>query len=125
MRLLACLAITLAAACSDDGTAPTISALTYTPATVTTGQQATITGSMQFDDEDGDLAKLQGDAVLPDGSKARIADASLSGLEQTTGTLPFQLLIVPPQPGVYKFSLWLTDDSGNESNKLDGMLTAQ
>ena len=124
MRLLAVLPIVFAA-CSDDGASPEISALTYSPSTVTTGQQATITGSMQFTDEDGDLSKLKGDAVLPDGMKAQIADASLSGLEQTTGTLPFQILIVPPQPGVYRFSLYLTDESGNESNKLDGMLTAQ
>ena len=114
-----------AACASDNGKAPAISNLTYTPASITHGQQATVTGSIMFDDQDGDLDKLAGEVTLPDGTKAQLASTDLQAYsEQTHGTIAFAITIVPPAAGTYSFSLWLTDDGDNKSNALDGTLTA-
>jgi hypothetical protein len=116
----------LFAACSSDGgTAPAISNLTFTPATVTHGMQASVTCSIMFDDKDGDLDKLAGEVTLPDSTKAQLQSVDLGPFsEQTHGTIPFALSFIPPAVGTYGFSLWLTDDGDNKSNVLDGMLTA-
>src|SRR5687767_5502312 len=127
MRTILLASLLFAAACgSDSGTAPSISALTYAPMTITAGQQATVTGSMAFDDKDGDLAEMGADVILPDQSKQSIPMTDIRALgDQKTGTINFALTIVPPTAGVYKFSMFVVDDGDNTSNKLDGQLTAQ
>jgi hypothetical protein len=114
-------------ACSDDpGTPPTISNLTYSPATVTHGQQTTVIGNFAFDDKDGDLSKLGGNVTLPDNTQMALAKTDVSALgDMTSGTLAFQLTFVPVAAGTYRFALFVTDDGDNESNRLEGTLTAQ
>jgi len=121
---LACILLTACA--SDDGTPPKISALTYDPMTVTHGQAATVAGTFTFDDDDGDLAELGAEVTLPDQTKQMLPMTDLRGVgDMTTGTLGFQMQIIPPTAGTYSFSLWITDDADNESNRLDGTLAAQ
>ena len=122
--VLAC--ILLSACASDDGTSPNISALTYSPNTATPGQVVTVTGTFTFDDDDGDLAELGAEVTLPDQTKQMLPMTDLRGVgDMTTGTLGFQMQIIPPTAGTYSFSLWITDDADNESNRLDGTLAAQ
>jgi hypothetical protein len=125
--LLSALASLSLVACSDDaGTAPTIANLTYSPSTVTHGAQATVIGNFAFDDKDGDLSKLGGNVVLPDNTEMVLPKTDVSALgEMTTGTLAFQMSFVPIAAGTYRFALFVTDDGDNESNKLEGTLTAQ
>ena len=123
--LLAATLVIISACASDDGTAPTISTLTYSPMTATHGVALTISGSFMFADEDGDLAEMGGEVTLPDQSKMSIAKTSIRALgEMTTGSLAFQLQVVPPVAGSYTFQLFVTDDGDNVSNRLDGTLTA-
>ena len=126
MRIALVLVSFLAACSSDSGKAPAISALIYAPATVTVGQQSTVTGSMTFDDEDGDVSKLTGEVTLPNLTKQMFVNADLQALgEMTHGSIPFAITIVAPAPGAYAFELWITDDGDNKSNRLPGTLTAQ
>jgi len=36
----------------------------------------------------------------------------------------FALAVIPPAPGTYTFEMWLSDDGGNDSNKLSGTFDA-
>ena len=122
--LLAALLLTTACA-SDDGTAPTISTLTYAPNTATHGVPVTVPGTFMFADEDGDLAELGGEVTLPDLTKMSFAKSSIRAIgDQTTGSLGFQIQVVPPVAGSYKFELFVTDEGDNVSNRLEGTLTA-
>src|SRR5512139_3640708 len=70
MKITLLVLLLFASACaSDEGTAPTIAALSYSPTTVTQGVATTITGSFTFDDSDGDLAELGVEVTRPDQSK--------------------------------------------------------
>jgi hypothetical protein len=121
--LVACLLLT---ACTDDGTPPEISALTYTPDTVTVGVASTVTGSIAFDDVDGDLSRLNVELIGPDSQLHSIPSANITALgDLKTGTLPFQMVFGPPTAGDYTFNIWISDDAGNDSNKLDGLLTVE
>ncbi len=127
MRIALALSLLLAACASDDaGTAPMISSLTYTPMTVTVGQATTISGSIAFDDTDGDLDQLAADVALPDGSHQMLPMTDLQNVgDMTHGTIAFAMTLVPPAAGAYAFSLWITDDGDHDSNHLDGSVTAQ
>jgi hypothetical protein len=126
MKTLLAATLLFATACaSDDGTPPAITGLTYSPMTATHGVVVTVTGSFTFDDDDGDLADLHGELTLPDQTKQSLPKADIRALgDMKTGTLGFQLQALPPTVGSYKFQLWVTDDADNESNRLDGTLTA-
>lgn len=122
----AILCLALAACTSDDSAAPTISNLTYSPSNVTVGQQATISGTMTFDDPDGDLDQMGVEITLPDNSKQQLAMTDLQNVgSMTDGQLGWALIVVPPMAGAYKLELWLTDAVGHESNRLQANATAQ
>jgi hypothetical protein len=115
----------LAACATDDGTTPTISDLTASPTTMTVGQQATVGGTMLFEDADGDLVHLAGEIVLPDNTVRALAKTSLAGVgTMTSGTLAWQMIVVPPMAGNYTLSLWVIDADGHESNHVDTTATA-
>src|SRR5688572_10897000 len=96
-----CLA--LVACTSDDSTAPTISNLTYSPSSVTVGQQATISGTLAFVDPDGDLHQLGAEITMPDNSKQELAMVNLQNVgSMTDGSLSWALIVVPPMAGTYQ-----------------------
>jgi hypothetical protein len=124
-KILAATLVLASACASDDGTAPTISTLTYSPNTATHGVTLTVTGSFMFTDEDGDLAELGGGITLPDQTKMTLAKTNIRAIgDQTSGSLGFQLQVTPPVAGAYGFQLFVTDESDNVSNRLDGTITA-
>ncbi len=113
-------------ACGDEGDPPAISNLAYGPATIASGQQSNITGSLRFDDADGDLAQLGVAFTLPNGTVQELPLTSLQGYTgQTTGQVALTLALVPPMAGRYTFDVWLTDGGGHTSNRLSGTLQAQ
>jgi hypothetical protein len=119
------LALTLTTACATDATSPEISELTATPNTMTVGEQVTLSGTLHFDDPDGDLDQLGAEITLPDQTRQALPMTNLIGVgSMTTGTLGWRMLVVPPSAGDYTLSLWLTDASGNESNRLEAVATA-
>lgn len=109
----------------DDGVAPAIAALTFSPTTATHGVPVTVTGTFTFTDDDGDLAELGAEVTLPDQSKQTLPMTDLQNVgDMTSGTLNFQMQLIPPAAGTYQFALWITDDADRESNRLGGTITA-
>jgi hypothetical protein len=117
IRLALCLSF---AACATDSTSPTISDLTSTTSTMTVGQQTTVAGTLRFDDPDGDLALLAGEIRMPDATTHALQSTDARGVGSlSTGTLGWQMLVIPPMAGTYTLTLWLTDEEGNESNHVE------
>jgi hypothetical protein len=119
-------ALALVSACAaDDSASPTISDLTASPSSMKVGQQVTVSGTLVFEDADGNLDQLGAEITMPDGTVRPLAMTDLLGVgDMTNGTLGWQMFVVPPTAGTYKLSLWLTDHDGNESNRLETTATA-
>ena len=127
MRNVLILSLGLAAGCTDDdGSAPTISNLVFSPSAVTVGQQTTISGTLAFADPDGDLVDLGVELTLPDQSKQALPMTPLQNVgTMTDGSVAWSLFVAPPAAGAYGLALWLVDEGGHESNRLAGTLQAQ
>ena len=127
MRNALILSLALAAGCTDDdGSAPTISSLAFSPATVIVGQQTTISGTLAFADPDGDLVDLGVELTLPDQSTQTLPMTPLQNVgTMTDGSVAWSLFVAPPAAGTYGLALWLVDASGHASNRLAGTLQAQ
>jgi len=124
--LLAALVVFSFTGCSsDDGAAPTIATLVYSPMTVPSGAQSTISGTFTFQDKDGDAAQIGIDVRLPDQTMQELPLSDLQNVgEMTSGTINFAVIISPPFAGTYQFEVFIVDDADNESNHLMGSLTA-
>jgi hypothetical protein len=123
---LLCSCLSLIACADDDTTAPTISNLTASPATLPVGTQTTVSGTVTFSDPDGDLEQLGVEVTLPDQSKQTLPMTNLQNVgTMTDGTIAWALIVVPPAAGPYKMSLWITDADGHTSNHLEASATAQ
>ncbi len=123
--LLSCLAL-VACASDDNGAVPTITNLTLSQTTLAVGQQTTVSGTVGFDDPDGDLEELGIEITLPDQSKQTVPMTPLQNIgTMTSGSIAWSLIIAPPAAGTYGMDLWVVDANGNASNRLDAALTAQ
>lgn len=123
--LLSCLAL-VACASDDNGAVPTITNLTLSQTTLPVGQQTTVSGTVAFEDPDGDLMELGVELTLPDTSKQTLPMTPLQNIgTMTSGTIAWSLIIAPPSAGTYGMELWTVDANGNASNRLDAALTAQ
>lgn len=115
------LGLTLLAACTSEGASPEIASLTYSPESLTVGQQTTITGTFTFDDPDGDLDELGAEVVMPGGARQAFPMTDVRNVATTTeGTITWAMVVVPPAAGAYQLELWVTDADGNASNRLTG-----
>ena len=124
--LLVCSCLSLVACASDDGTAPTISNLTFSPSSLPVGQQTTISGTLAFSDPDGDLDQLGVEITLPDQSVQALPLTDLQNVgTMTDGSIAWALIVAPPSAGSYKMSLWITDIDGHASNRLEASAAAQ
>jgi hypothetical protein len=124
--LLLCSCLSLVACTDDDTTSPTISNLTFAPNSLPVGQQTTVSGTVMFNDPDGDLDQLGVEVTLPDQSKQSLPMTDLQNVgTMTDGTIAWALLIAPPAAGAYRMSLWITDIDGHTSNRLEASATAQ
>lgn len=110
----------------DVGAAPTIKDLTLAPLEVEVGKAGAISGSVTFEDADGDVVEIGVDVTLPDGtnqSLPKIATQGATGTKQ--GTLAVALAFGPPVVGAYKLSVFAVDGKGHESNRLGATVTAK
>jgi hypothetical protein len=124
--LLSCVLSLAACGTDDDDAAPTISNLSFTPATITVGQQTTLNGTFAFTDPDGDAMNLAVELTLPDQSKQALPTTPLQNVgTMTSGSIAWALIVTPPSPGAYKLALWILDANENESNQLEGTITVQ
>ena len=104
-------------------TAPGISNLTFTPTSVQVGDgggAATVTGSVEFIDKEGDLTTLK--IRSTDGTVADVELTSdYNGL--TSGTIPVIVIVDTSTAGSFPFQVWVVDAAGNSSNELSGTFT--
>ena len=102
------------------GTAPVISNLSYSPASVIKdfGDGAiSISGTVGFVDADGDISTI----TIADSGSSTGTDASISGASGVTaGTLDVATSYFTSTAGSFPFDVWITDAAGNKSNVLTG-----
>ena len=110
----------------DGGEPPRISGLTYDPATIPVGSPTTITGTLTFEDPDGDVARF-GLAVTPPGGESqelpKVDIANAQGVKRSPTQVAF--FVQPQVPGPHEFEVYVVDAEGHESNRLAGRLAAE
>jgi hypothetical protein len=108
------------------GHAPVVSSLTIQPNTVPVGQTTRATLTFGFTDVEGDVASAAIQIALPDGTLQPVQTIAAQGTAgQKNGTLGVLVDLTPPSAGQYTLSVWVTDVQENESNRLQGTVTAQ
>jgi hypothetical protein len=98
--------------------APSISNFSYSPASAlkTAGGAVTITGSVNFTDDGGDIAALR--LTSSGGADVTVPVTGASGVKTGTGMGSFVVSL--DTLGRYSFDIWLVDSEGSESNRLSG-----
>lgn len=111
------------AADNTGGTAPTISALTFSPdaAYVDTGTgELTVVGTLDYVDPDGDIESLT--IVVRDDSGQVTDDFTTPIMDiagSTSGTIQGELIADASVAGMYTVQVYITDSSGHRSNQLE------
>jgi len=109
-----------------DGAAPTITDLALAPQSVPVAVQSTITGTMTFDDVDGDVEQIAVAVTTPGGARQEVPPAPIQTTgEPEHGVVQWALLLSPPAAGTYTLELWVIDGSDNASNHLTSDVIAQ
>jgi hypothetical protein len=103
---------------------PSISNLVYscTPSTnIETGEEEiTLTGSVDFSDDDGNISHLIIDIIDSYGFQIEPITKTIEGFYgQISGTVEFTVNI-DAEPGDYIFEIYIMDEANNESNVLTG-----
>lgn len=104
--------------------APVIYNFVYQPNTISAGQDYTIFCSVDYEDPDADVRLFDYSFLPPNGE---LYEGEALGVEGeygvTKGTADFRTLIHVTDTGDYLEEIWLIDEKGNESNRLQGTIT--
>jgi hypothetical protein len=120
------LVLLFAAACTDSGSSPQVSNITAAPLSITVGMATTVSGSVNFNDRDGDLDLIAVDITAPGGAKTELPAQPIQGIgTQTMGTVNWAVIIQAPSAGAYRLGVSLIDREDNQSNILEVTLNAQ
>jgi hypothetical protein len=118
----------LACASSSDsakGSAPTISNFVLTPTALKAGATTEVSGSMNIEDADGDLAEGTGELTAPDGTITPTQPVNLSSSAKQVQVL-YKIPALPtPVAGDYVVSIQAKDKAGNVSAKVSVTFTAK
>jgi hypothetical protein len=89
-------------------------------AAVSEARMTTVTGSVEFMDNDGNVSFLIIDIIDSDDNQVEQITEPIEGFsEQTSGTVEFTINI-DAEPGDYTFEVYIMDETDNESNVLTG-----
>ncbi len=121
---LALLATIGAAGCSSEdggstaakGSAPSIANLNLTTNTIPVGKMTVVTGTVEFDDADGDFDAIEGQ-LLFGGQSAAVPKYAATTNGQKKGTLNLAFQVGAAQAGSGELELWGVDKNGNTSNR--------
>ena len=123
--IASCLVFCAACAAEELGSPPSISDLSYSPRSITTGQAATIQGTLRFEDADADLLEMLVTLRAPGDERMELPATEVADAEgKTEGLVALQLVLIAPTPGEYAFEIRLIDANGNESNAHVGSVVA-
>ena len=110
-------------ATGGDGTAPTISALSFGPKTAyvgTEGGEMLVVGTLDYADPDGDIVSL---TIVVKDESGQVTDDITTPIEgvagSTTGTIQGELLADTSIAGTYTVQVYVTDSRDHSSNQLE------
>ena len=108
----------------SETTPPSILNLIYFPASATYetgGGEIIFTGSVDFEDQGGDVSYIIIDIIDSDNNQVEQITEPIEGFSgQTSGTVDFTITIPIESPDTYTFEVYIMDESDNESNILTG-----
>ena len=126
--LLAALSLAALPACesSDEaGHAPAMSNLQFSPVQVTVNVPASIAGTVNVVDSDGDFAALDVHIVSPSGVTGDLSLPIPNPTGLTEGTVPFNLAFTATEIGAYSLEFRVEDATGLSSAPLIRTLTSE
>ncbi len=114
-------------ACSepDSGESPSIQSFTLDDSMVAVGQQVTLTGTVTFRDEGGDVESFDIEVRPPSGAALTTSVDLQGGEGMENGTAQLLLAVVPAVAGEYVVVATAIDAEGNASEPAQTMFTAQ
>jgi hypothetical protein len=104
------------------GAPPTIKELSFRPAVAWLGDKATISGSLAFDDADGDVKALGVETRAPAGRSRTHPSIPMRLAGAKSGTAAFTFIFDPGETGTHVFDIWAIDRGGNASRRLSGSI---
>ncbi len=125
--LVACDAATTGGAAGGGTTAPRLTNMKLSPVAVPVGQTTVISGTVEFEDGDGNLTTLVLRFLNPDGTRTPDTDIPVQGVAGTTAgtlTLP-DITVEPTEAGEYMLEALARDADGQESSVVSVKVTAQ
>jgi hypothetical protein len=129
---LASILLLVLSACSSDGSstpatngsAPKISNMVLSPDTAKINQTVTISGTVDFEDADGDIKTLSAALKLSNGQVSGGDTAVQNLVGQKTGAAALTFAVNIPVEGAVEISATLIDAKGNKSNTLTKTIQA-
>jgi len=123
--LLGALAVAAATAGCSDGESPEITNLSVAQKEITAGSAQTITGELDFADEQGDLSQFAVTVKVGDESytteKAALPDVA----GKKSGKAAYSVAIKAAKAGAVTLAFVVYDAKGNSSNELEAEVTAK
>jgi|GEM_PF-5338351 len=112
------------------GSAPVISNLTYSPKSTAVGsgkeQNVTISGLIDFVDNDGDVSILTVDLFDPDNNRLSTNTSTLEGASGlTSGSVAGEFYLSTSVIAEYSFQVYVTDETNLKSNVLTGYFSVK
>jgi eukaryotic-like serine/threonine-protein kinase len=104
------------------GAAPVIKELHFRPNVAWMGEKATVSGTVGFDDADGDLKALGLETRAPAGRSRGQPTLPLRLAGAKSGTAAFSFIFDPTETGTHVFDIWALDKGGNASRRLSGSI---
>jgi serine/threonine-protein kinase len=104
------------------GAAPIIKELHFRPTVAWLGEKATISGSLSFDDADGDVKALGLETRAPAGRTRVQPTIPMRVAGAKSGTAAFTFIFDPGETGTHVFDIWAIDKGGNASRRLSGSI---
>ncbi|WP_437507679.1 hypothetical protein [Sorangium sp. So ce1099] len=100
---------------------PVIAGLQFTPDATTIGQPTPVGGFFIYLDEDADVTTLSIGMREPGADTEQVTSTPLpDAMGELEGSVTFAFQLDPALTGIHALEFWLTDEEGNESNRLEG-----
>jgi serine/threonine protein kinase len=106
------------------GSPATITDLQFRPTVAWVGEKKTITGTVSFEDADGDIKALGVETRGPDGKSRNRPRIPLRLSGAKAGTAAFTIMFDPTATGTHTFEVWAIDAGGNSSKRLSAAIEA-
>jgi serine/threonine-protein kinase len=102
--------------------APVLSGLRYDRAMAVAGMPLVVSGQFDYRALPGTRLTLLSRVAMPDGQDEELPGQPIA-VRGARGLARFTVPILPREPGVYRFHLWVLDGKGQASNHLVGAIT--